>query len=209
MRNRIFVMLVLMTVSALALGGCKGKETEPQPEPTPQSQGSRKAPEFTLKSFDGKTISLSDYKGKIVVLEWFNYECPYVLRHYGQPSTMVELASKYQDKNVVWLAINSTSHATEEANKEFARQHGLPYPILDDRAGVVGQAYGAKTTPHMYIIDTEGNIAYQGAIDNAPRGRKKEGLVNYVDQALAELTAGKSVTTTDTMPYGCSVKYAK
>ena len=214
MKNKIFAMLAVLAVSVVVLIGCESKEPSEEPSTEP-SEGlepavARKAPEFTLNSFDGKMISLSDYKGKIVVLEWFNYECPFVLRHYGNPPTMIELANKYKDKNVVWLAINSTNHATPELNIEFAEKRKLPYPILDDRSGTVGRAYGAKATPHMYIIDTKGSIAYQGAIDNNERGRKRQGVINrYVDKALAELTSGKDVTTTDTMPYGCTVKYAK
>jgi peroxiredoxin len=182
-----------------------------KPEGAPESQGGKKAPDFTLKSFDGKTVKLFDYQGKIVVLEWFNFECPYVMGHYGQKKTMVELANKYKDKNVVWLAVNSTSHITVESNKKFAAEHKLPYPILDDRAGAVGHAYGAQTTPHIFIIDSAGNIVYNGAIDNAPLGKTAEGqaYVNYVDKALEELTAGKAVTTASTKPYGCTVKYPR
>ncbi len=166
-----------------------------------------KAPQFTLTNFDGKVVNLSDYKGKIVVLEWFNYECPFVKYHY-EKATMADLAAKYKDKNVVWLAINSTKHLKTEENKAWAEKYKLGYPILDDRTGTVGRAYGALTTPHMYIIDKEGKIVYSGAIDDSPMGRKKEGAVNYVDKALSELLAGKSVTTPQTEPYGCSVKYA-
>ena len=209
MVRKLFVLIL----SVLVLVGCgrrepeEGPSTQPPGQTTPEVAG--KAPDFTLNSFDGKTISLSDYKGKIVVLEWFNYECPFVLRHYGNKSTMIGLANKYSDRNVIWLAINSTSHATPQANLQFAQQRSLPYPILDDRSGKVGRAYGALTTPHMYVIDTRGSIAYQGAIDNNESGRKTQGVINYVDKALAELTAGKQVSKTDTMPYGCTVKYAQ
>ena len=173
-----------------------------------ESSGKR-APSFELSSFDGKTVSLSDYRGKIVVLEWFNFECPLSRYHYETKNTMVELANKYKGKNVVWLAVNSTSHTTPGPNKTFAKRHGLPYLILDDRSGKVGRAYGAETTPHMYIINPRGNIVYEGAIDDSPLGQKKEGVVNYVDTALAELTAGKAVSTPKTKPYGCTVKYAR
>ncbi len=122
---------------------------------------------------------------------------------------MVELAKKYKGKNVVWLAVNSTSHTTPEPNKTFAERHKLPYLILDDRSGKVGRAYGAQTTPHMYIINPRGRVVYEGAIDDSPLGRKKEGVVNYVDNALAELTARKAVSTPKTKPYGCTVKYAR
>jgi peroxiredoxin len=182
------------------------RQREPR-RPRAEETG-KKAPQFTLQSFDGKTVSLSDYEDKIVVLEWFNFECPFSRYHYDKVPTMVRLAKKYKD-NVVWLAINSTNHTTVEANKEFAEKHGLPYSILDDRSGRVGHAYDAKTTPHMYIIDTRGNIVYEGAIDNAPLGKARGDVVNYVDKALAELVAGKPVSTKETKPYGCTVKYAR
>jgi len=185
------------------------RERPVRPDSVQEPQSGKKAPAFTLKTFDGQTVSLSDYKGKIVVLEWFNFECPFVQYHYGKANTMIDLATKYKDKDVVWLAINSTSHATPEANKEFIEKHKLPYPILDDRSGVVGHAYDAKTTPHLFIITPAGNIAYDGAIDNSPLGKTPAGEkpVNYVDQALTELLAGKKVSVTNTKSYGCSVKY--
>lgn len=190
----------------------RGRERPTRPKKDVEGAASgKKAAGFTLTSFDGETVSLSDFRGKIVVLEWFNFECPYVMAHYQQTSTMVELAKKYKDKNVVWLAVNSTNHTTPEANKAFAKKHNLPYSILDDRSGKVGHAYGARTTPHMFVIDTGGNIVYEGAIDNSPRGKTPQGqnLVNYVDKALAELTAGKEISNPETKPYGCTVKYAK
>jgi len=169
----------------------------------------KQAPALRLTSFCGKNVNLSDYRGKIVVLEWLNFECPFVMYHYEQPNTMVKLANKYKDDNVVWLAVNSTSHTTPEANNDFAEKHKLSYLILDDRSGEVGHAYGAKTTPHMYVINTRGNIVYAGAIDNSPMGKKREGVINYVDKALAELTDGKPISTRSTKPYGCSVKYPR
>jgi len=122
---------------------------------------------------------------------------------------MDDLARKYKNKNVVWLAVNSTNHTTPEANLQFIKKHKLGYPILDDRSGKVGRAYGAKTTPHIFIIDGNGDIVYDGAIDNAPMGKTPDGQkpVNYVDKALAELTAGGKVSTSNTKSYGCSVKY--
>ena len=144
------------------------------------------------------------------VFQWvcFNDECPYVQYHYDKANTMVELANKYKDKNIVWLAVNSTSHTTVEQNKKFADKHKLPFVILDDRPSTVGRAYGARTTPHIFIIDINGNIAYEGAIDNSPMGKKKEVVINYVDKAISELIGGKAVSTPNTRPYGCSVKYA-
>jgi peroxiredoxin len=169
------------------------------------------APDFTLKNYDGKEYKLADLKGKIVVLEWFNYECPFSRYNYEKTTADNDLAAKYKDKDVVWLAINSTGHQTVEKNKEFAEQFKVIHPILDDSTGKVGRAYGAKTTPHIFIIDAKGNIVYNGAFDNAPIGKTpdNEKYVNYVDNALDELTAGKAITIAQTKPYGCTVKYGK
>jgi len=169
----------------------------------------RRAPEFDLTSFDGRKAKLSDYKDQIVVLEWFNPECPYSKYHHDTAQTMVETAKKYRNKGVVWLAINSSIKTAPEANQEFAAKYKLPYPILDDRAGDVARQFGARTTPHMFIIDKEGRIAYEGAIDNAPRDKQEVGggKLNYVDKALAELTLGKKVSLPNTPPYGSPVKY--
>ena len=202
MKRTILTMLTISALSVVVFYGCEDKE------PAAESRTGKIAPKFRLTSYDGRTISLSDYKGKIVVLEWLNYECPFVRHHYEEAKTMIKLADKYKDKNVIWLAINSTGHLATEKNEEFADKHKLGYPILDDRSGKTGRAYGAKTTPHMFIIDTKGMIAYAGAIDNSPLGGKKEGVINYVDKALAELTTGKVVSIPNTEPYGCSVKYA-
>jgi peroxiredoxin len=169
-----------------------------------------KAPYFVLANYDGKTVKLSDYAGKIVVLEWFSYECPFARYNYEKTAVVNDLVNKFKDKGVVFLAINSTGHQAIEKNKEFAEEFKVSHPILNDSKGKVGKAYGAQTTPHTFIIDTGGNIVYSGAFDNAPLG-KPEGatLVNYVDKALTELTAGKAVSTAETKPYGCSVKYGK
>ncbi len=171
-------------------------------------RGPKDAPEFTLTSFDGKTVKLSDYKDKIVVLEWLNIECPFSKYHHETKNTMVDLAKKYKDKAVVWLAVNSTNHTTSEVNVAFSKKHDLPYPILDDRSGKVGRDFEAKTTPHLFVID-KGAIVYDGAIDNAPMGKVQGGEkpVNYVDQVLTKLTSGQDVEPTSNRPYGCSVKY--
>jgi peroxiredoxin len=186
-----------------------GDRTRPPGREIPEGPAVKPAMPFSLSTFDGKKVNLSDYRGKAVVLEWLNFECPFVKYHYEKPKTMIKLAKKYKDKNIVWLAINSTSHTTPQANKDFAKKQKLPYPILDDRSGRVGRAYGAKTTPHMYVINRRGRIVYDGAIDNAPLGEVPAGkeLINYVDKALEELTTRKPVSTTNTKPYGCSVKY--
>jgi peroxiredoxin len=170
----------------------------------------KKAPDFTLSTFDGKPVKLSDYRGKTVVLEWMNTECPFSRYHYATKPTMVELAKKYKNQNVVWLTINSTSHTTPQINHDFVKQYKIQSPILDDRSGKVGKEYGAKTTPHIFIVNARGNIVYEGAIDNAPVG-KVEGdeYVNYVDKALLEIIGGKAVSIPKTKSYGCSVKYPK
>lgn len=171
-----------------------------------------KAPDFTLKDVDGKEIQLSKLKGKIVVLEWANYDCPFVKAHYeDEVQTMNKLAAKYADKDVVWLTINSTHYATPETNKKWILEHNVKQTVLIDNDGKVGKLFKAKTTPHMFIVDKSGKLVYQGAIDNAPMGKKPEdkGLINYVDKALAELTSESAITIAKTKPYGCSVKYAK
>jgi peroxiredoxin len=170
-----------------------------------------KAPDFTLANYDGKTVKLSDYAGKIVVLEWFSYECPFARYNYEKTTAVNDLVSKFRDKGVVFLAINSTGHQEAAKNKEFAEQFKVSHPILNDSSGTIGKAYGAQTTPHTFIVDAGGSIVYSGAFDNAPLGKIPEGAqyVNYINKALTELTAGKAVSTPETKPYGCSVKYGK
>ena len=166
------------------------------------------APAFTLADSAGNQVSLSDFEGKIVVLEWLNPDCPFVQRHY-KAGTMKDLATKYDGEGVVWLTINSTNYMDGAANAKFKADNSLPYTILVDQSGKVGHLYGAKTTPHMYVIDGAGTVVYIGAIDDDPRGNKGEPAVNYVAVALDEVLAGKAVTTAETKPYGCSVKYKK
>lgn len=171
-----------------------------------KAQLGSKAPEFTLTDHAGKSHKLSDHSGKIVVLEWINPECPFVVRHY-KTGTMKQLAEKYAGQEVVWLAINTTSHAKPEEMKAWADKHGFSYPVLMDNSGEVGKKYGAQTTPHMYIIHKDGTLVYQGGIDNDPSGDKAD-KTNYVSKALDELLAGKEVSQAQSKPYGCSVKYA-
>lgn len=162
---------------------------------------------FTLEGQNGNKVSLSDSDGKIIVLEWLNPDCPFVKRHY-RAGTMTTLAEKYKDKDVVWIAINSTHYMNKEDDKKWIEEYKLFYPILDDSSGKVGKLYGAKTTPHMFIIDKSGTLVYQGAIDDDPKGVKNGNALNYVDKALGEIIAGKPVSMSQTKPYGCSVKYA-
>ena len=167
------------------------------------------APDFSLQDQNGNTVKLSDHKGKVVVLEWFNQSCPYVVRHYEKTDTMNKTAQKYPD--VVWLRINTTKGKDAAANKATAEQWGIQTPILTDTSTAVAKAYGAKTTPQMFIIDKEGILRYNGAIDDdsSADGSKGDKAVNYVAQALDEITSGETVSTPETKPYGCGVKYAK
>ena len=162
---------------------------------------------FTLEDQNGNKISTSDLQDKIVVLEWINPDCPFVKRHYNE-KTMVDLANKYKDKEVVWLAVNSTHYMGNENNKSWVDKYGLPYPILNDSSGEVGKSFGAKTTPHMYIIDKTNGVVYEGGIDDDKSGSNSRGeRNNYVDLALTNLTEGDTIEISKSKPYGCSVKY--
>jgi peroxiredoxin len=173
------------------------------------------APAFTAKDTSGKTVSLADFKGKHVVLEWVNPGCPYVVKHYdsgNMQGTQAEAASK----GVVWLAVNSTAADASDYRKPadmaaWMQQHkATATATLMDEAGTVGRAYGARTTPHMYIIDPQGKLVYAGAIDSKPSANKADiaTATNHVKVALAETLAGKPVSQPVTRPYGCSVKYS-
>ena len=164
------------------------------------------APTFKLKDEAGKEHSLAQYQGKIVVLEWTNPGCPFVQRHYTA-NTMQKTFGGYDAKKVVWLAVDSTSGNTPEKSAAWKKEKGFTYPVLQDASGTVGKAYGAKTTPHMYVIDEQGVVRYVGAIDDDPRGNKKEGVTNHVKTAVDALLSGKPVPAATTEPYGCSVKY--
>jgi len=161
------------------------------------------APDFTLKNFDGKEYKLADLKDKVVVLEWYNIGCPVCVKYTER---MKEWSEAYAKKGIVWLAIDSTSYGDDTKNAAYAKKHKLAYPILNDFSGDIGRAYGAKTTPHMYVIN-KGVLAYAGAIDDSNgRGEAKK---NYVAEALDSILAGKEVAMTHAKPFGCSVKYKK
>ncbi len=172
------------------------------------------APDFTLSDVDGKTQSLSAYKGNYVVLEWFNFDCPFVKKHYdgGNMQTLQKEASA---KGVVWLSINSSASGKEgnysaaDTKKMVAERGASPSAVMLDSDGAVGKLYGAKTTPHMYIINPEGDLIYQGAIDSKASADAADiaSSKNYVRAALDEAMAGEPVTDATTKSYGCSVKY--
>lgn len=164
------------------------------------------APDFELKDDTGKAHKLSDYKGKMVVLEWTRPACPYVERHY-EAGTMTKTQAAIGD-DVVWLAIDSSQDVTVEHTMEAKKEWSFDHPVLQNPEGDVGKLYEAKTTPHMYVIDKEGVLRYKGAIDDDERGKKKaEERTNYVTQAVQALQKGEEVPTKETKPYGCSVKY--
>ncbi|MDZ4083551.1 MAG: thioredoxin family protein [Bdellovibrionales bacterium] len=173
-----------------------------------------KAPDFTLVDSNGKSVKLSAYAGKTVVLEWFNKGCPYVKKHY-ESKNMQALQKAYTDKGIIWLTVISSApkkqgyETPEEANKTRAEWAIASTATLLDTKGEVGRTYGAKTTPHMYVVDPKGMLAYNGAIDSISSSDAADipKSVNYVSGALDLVAAGKPVTTASTKPYGCSVKY--
>ena len=172
------------------------------------------APDFSLTDAKGETYSPSQYKGKYVVLEWFNPECPFVKKHYGS-GNMQKLQEEYTSKGVVWLTIDSNAPGSEgnlsadAASKVMTGWKTRQTALLLDPEGKAGRAYGAKNTPNMVVINPEGKIVYEGAIDSkaTPNPADIPNSTNYVKVALDESLAGKPVTTSTTKPYGCSVKY--
>jgi len=193
---------ILSAVVVVALTGSVASTlvTAPEQGQSPAVVGSQ-APDFALKDSYGKEFRLADFKDKVVVLEWINRTCP-VSRGAHEKKTMQDIYKKYAAKGVVWLAIDTTAGSDPEKNRVYAAEKGLAYPILHDPDGRTGRAYGAKTTPHMFVIDKTGKLVYNGAIDD-----RKE--TNYVAAALDEVLADKPVSTSRTEPYGCSVKYAR
>jgi peroxiredoxin len=172
------------------------------------------APNFSLKDLSGKEHQLSNFKGKYVVLEWVNFGCPFVKKHYGTEN-MQKLQKEFVDKGVVWLSICSSAPGKQGNETPDAAKNGLAKfgsdatAYLVDEDGRVGKLYNAKTTPQMFVVNPEGILIYSGAMDDKPTPDPKTvaGAKNYVKAALDEATSGKSVSITSTKPYGCSVKY--
>ncbi|MDP4078042.1 thioredoxin family protein [Acidovorax sp. A1169] len=200
-------MLLRRTLFALPLvlaaAGAQAAATVGQP-----------APDITLKDTTGKTVRLSDFKGKHVVLEWTNPGCPFVRKHYdsgNMPATQKDAAGK----NVVWLAVNSTEKASGDylepakLTSWLKERQSVPTAILMDEEGTAGRAYGARTTPHMYIVNPQGQLIYAGGIDSIASAKVDDipRATNYVKTGLAEALAGKPLTASTTRPYGCSIKY--
>ncbi len=172
------------------------------------------APNFVAKDTNGNEVSLEALKGKIVVLEWTNHECPFVVKHYST-GNMQSLQAKASEMGVVWLSIVSSATGkqgattAEEANAVMVEKNSKPAHRILDPEGSIGHLYGAKTTPHMFVVDAEGKLAYQGAIDDNPSPRQSsvEGAKNYVLEAMTALVEGKEIEKSITKPYGCGVKY--
>ncbi|MDP3613209.1 MAG: thioredoxin family protein [Rubrivivax sp.] len=201
--NKLLLAAAVATTLGLATGAARANATVGQP-----------APAFTATDTSGKAVSLADFKGKHVVLQWVNPGCPYVVKHYGS-ANMQGTQKEATAKGVVWLTVNSTApeHSDYKAPSALAQwmqsQKAAASATLMDPDGKVGRAYGARTTPHMYIVDPKGVLVYAGGIDNKPSSNPADvaTATNHVKVALAETLAGKPVTQAATRPYGCSVKY--
>ena len=183
--------------------------------PGAQARIGAPAPGFSLTDSNGKAVSLADFKGKTVVLEWTNHDCPYVRKHYGGQA-MQGLQKKWTGQGVVWLTLissmpGSQGYVTAElANKLTTDRSAAPSAVLFDPKGEVGRTYGATVTPHMYVITGAGTLAYMGGIDDKPTTRLEDlkTAKNFVDMALGEVAQGKPVSATTARPYGCSIKYS-
>lgn len=207
-------------VAAVAIAGAQ-HATLADPPAAEKAAGSataalnEKAPDFSLTGIDGKSYALSSFKGKYVVLEWNNFDCPFVKKHYGS-GNMQALQKKYTDKGVVWLTICSSASGKQGYYEPAVLQEKTKdvklasTAYLRDTGGTVGKLYGAKTTPHMFVINPEGVLIYAGAIDDKPSPDPNDiaKASNYVAACLDESMAGKAVTTSSTVSYGCGVKYA-
>jgi len=174
------------------------------------------APDFTGTDSNGKTQTLSAYKGKFVVLEWSNRDCPYTRKHYDS-GNMQSLQREWRAKGVIWLTIISSAPEEQgyvtaaEENAQLAKAHAVPSAAILDPKGTIGREYAAKTTPHMFVIDPSGKLIYDGAIDDHPTTDVTDIKIskNYVSEALTQAMAGSGVAPSSTRPYGCSVKYAE
>lgn len=203
MNKTIKTLLVAAAAAAAVLVMAKGFQA-PSAAPAIGSA----APAFSLPSSDGKTVSLGDFKDKVVILEWWNHECPFVVAHYSS-GNMQRLQKWAKDKGIVWLTVLSSApgkqgYVDAAGAQALHKKHGMHSQILLDPAGNTGKAYGARTTPHMYVIN-KGSLVYNGAIDDRNRDQAK--AKNFVVAAVEDVMAGRPVATATTQPYGCSVKY--
>ena len=203
MKQTLLVSLISASLSFLAVSAASAAAAVGQP-----------APAFALTDTNGKVVNLADYKGKTVVLEWHNPECPFVKKHYDS-ANMQGLQSKYTKDGVVWLAVSSTEPGHQDYKKPdvmngiLKTSKASPTAYLMDDSGATGKSYGAKTTPHMYIISAQGTLVYAGGIDDKRSSSVADVKTakNFVAAALDEIKAGKPVSVATSTPYGCSVKY--
>jgi peroxiredoxin len=203
MKQALLASLITASFAFVAASEASASATVGQP-----------APAFALKDTNGKTVNLADYKGKTVVLEWHNPECPFVKKHYDS-ANMQGLQSKYTKDGIVWLAVSSTEPSHQDYKKPDAlnallkSSNAVPTAYLMDESGSTGKAYGAKTTPHMYVINPQGTLVYAGGIDDkrSTNIADVKTAKNYVSAALDEMQAGKPISVATSAPYGCSVKY--
>ena len=200
--------LILTLLTAVAFAPAALAQTD-------QAEVGEPAPDFTLTDTDGDTHSLSDFEGQYVVLEWLNFECPFVGKHYGS-GNMQQLQETYTEEGVAWLSIVSSAedrqgyYPPEEMKRQKEKHNGDMTAILMDTSGEIGKTYGATVTPHMYIINPDGELVYRGGIDDKPTTDEAdiEGATNYVDNALTAAMNGEEVDPKQAKPYGCTIKYA-
>ena len=217
MKKVVILVVVILCAGVawtVAAKVAEAERTEKFANGLPEPAIGSPAPAFTLTDTKGKQHNLADFKGKYVVLEWVNLGCPFVKKHYGS-GNMQQTQKKAVDKGVVWLSVCSSARGKQghmsaaDWNEEIADRNMASTAVLIDESGAVGKTYGAKTTPHMYVINPDGVLIYKGAIDDKPSTRKNSlaGARNHVLAALDESMAGKPVSTANTQPYGCTVKY--
>ena len=206
---------LLVTLAACGgFAGLAGVTPDVIPEAAAQAVG-QAAPNFTLTDSNGRAVSLASFRGRNVVLEWNNPDCPFVRKHYDSGNMQRTQAAATRD-GAVWLTINSSAAGNQghvsgaQANAFVARSSARPTAYLLDHHGQVGRRFGARTTPHMYIVNAAGNLVYAGGIDDRPTANPADitGARNHVLAALAEIRAGRAVSVPTSRPYGCSVKYA-
>lgn len=210
-RNRLFLLLAVAIASHTATACSSESEAAPIPESPPVNQP---APAFTVSDTKGKTHSLDSYRGKWVVLEWFNHDCPYTKKHY-KTDNMQALQREYTAKGVVWISVVSSAPGKDgylsaaNADKAMIDKKASPSFVVRDTAGVLGRMYGARNTPQLFAIDPEGVLRYAGAIDDRPTSKVKDvkGAKNYLKAALDAGLSGQPIAVATTQPYGCDVKY--
>jgi peroxiredoxin len=233
MSNTLAGLTVASLCVLIAIGAARGAPPEPPaavPAAQPRAQAAtgkaalkKRAPDFTLPDLDGKQVSLRALRGKVVVLEWFNPDCPFVKHAHGK-GPLQDLATRRQSEKLAWLSINSSAPGKQgnglDRNRAAKDEYAMQNPILLDESGEVGKRYGAEKTPHLFVIDAKGLLVYRGGLDNAPMGVVDDArprlpgaaagaLQPYLEDALDEVAKGRAPRLADTPAYGCSVKYAE